>query len=259
MDQTNPQTYIIDNADDQTFKLNRSALVEPAVFELEQRRIFDVCWIYLGHESEITEPGDFKTRNVCGRPVIFARDSAGELRAFLNSCRHRGAAVCRLTEGNADNYSCFYHGWIYDRDGNLKTVPGAESYGPAFDKADFALGEVPKFDSYRGFCFVNFNADAEPLEDYLAGATEYIDLVVDQSPSGKMQVIEGTQEYDIAANWKLLVENSFDDYHLLSTHSTWLGYLKDAGVEMKPPEKGHLLPSTVSAAISATATPPQTM
>jgi p-cumate 2,3-dioxygenase alpha subunit len=243
MSQADAQTYIIDNAADQTFKLNRSALVEPNLFELEQRRIFDVCWIYLGHESEITEPGDFKTRNVCGRPIIFARDSAGNLRAFLNSCRHRGAVVCRLAEGNADSYSCFYHGWMYDQDGALKTVPGSESYGPAFDKADFALGEVPNFASYRGFCFVNFSHDAEPLEDYLAGATEYIDLVVDQSPSGKMQVVEGTQEYDIAANWKLLVENSFDDYHLLSTHSTWLGYLKDAGVEMKPPEKGHLLPS----------------
>ena len=82
-----------------------------------------------------------------------------------------------------------------------------------------------------------------PLEDYLAGAKEYIDLVVDQSPSGQMEVIQGTQEYDIRANWKLLVENSFDDYHLLTTHSTWLNYLKNAGVEMKRPDRGHLLPA----------------
>ena len=247
MDQTHnqvgSQAYVIDEPERQIFKLNRRTLVEPDVLVLERRRIFDVCWIYLGHESEITEPGDFKTREICGRPIIFARDSKGKMRAFLNSCRHRGTVVCRLAEGNTDSYSCFYHGWVYDRDGALKTVPGSESYGPAFDRTDFALQEVPRFDCYRGFCFVNFHADAEPLEDYLAGATEYIDLVVDQSPSGTMQVVEGTQEYDIAANWKLLVENSFDDYHLLSTHSTWLGYLKDAGVEMKPPKKGHLLPS----------------
>src|ERR1051326_6872492 len=82
-----------------------------------------------------------------------------------------------------------------------------------------------------------------PLGDYLGKATEYIDLVLDQSPSGRMEVIHGTQEYDIRANWKLLVENSFDDYHLLTTHSTWLDYLKSSGVEVKRPEKGHLLPS----------------
>jgi phenylpropionate dioxygenase-like ring-hydroxylating dioxygenase large terminal subunit len=67
--------------------------------------------------------------------------------------------------------------------------------------------------------------------------------VIDQSPSGEMEVIQGTQEYDIQANWKLLVENSFDDYHLLSTHSTWLDYLKSSGVEMKRPDKGEMLPS----------------
>ena len=81
------------------------------------------------------------------------------------------------------------------------------------------------------------------LVDYLAGATEYIDLIVDQSPSGRMEVIPGTQEYDMKANWKLLVENSFDDYHLITTHSTWLNYMKRSGVEIKKPEKGHLMPS----------------
>ncbi|NQV56256.1 MAG: Rieske 2Fe-2S domain-containing protein, partial [Rhodospirillales bacterium] len=205
-----PSQYIIDDPDNSTFKVHRSALVETAVIEKEWRRIFDVCWIYVGHESEVVKPGDFKTRTVCGRPLIFSRDSGGNLRVFLNTCRHRGAIVCRLREGNAKQHSCFYHGWVYDQDGKLKTVPGAESYGPNFKTGDFSLKEVPQFGNYRGFCFVSFNPEAEPLEDYLAGAKEYIDLVVDQSPSGKMQVIPGTQEYDIAANWKLLVENSFD-------------------------------------------------
>jgi len=81
------------------------------------------------------------------------------------------------------------------------------------------------------------------LAQYLGRATEYIDLVLDQSPSGRMEIIHGTQEYDIRANWKLLVENSFDDYHLLTTHSTGLDYLKSSGVEVKRPEKGHVLPS----------------
>mgnify|MGYP003351676077 FL=1 len=85
--------------------------------------------------------------------------------------------------------------------------------------------------------------DAMSLTQYLGPAREYIDLVLDQSPSGRMEIIQGSQDYDIGANWKLLVENSFDDYHLLTTHATWLDYMKNAGVEMKRPERGHLLPS----------------
>src|SRR5436305_3475521 len=101
----------------------------------------------------------------------------------------------------------------------------------------------PRVEAYRRVVFLNFDADAVPLREYLGKATEYIDLVLDQSPSGRMEVIHGTQEYDIRANWKLLVENSYDDYHLLTTHATWLDYLKSSGVEVKRPEKGHMLPS----------------
>ena len=234
--------YIIDDPDAQTFRLNRRTLADPEVLAVERRAVFDRCWIYAGHESEVTAPGDFKTRVVCGRPVIFCRDGAGELRVFLNTCRHRGATVCREAEGNARGYYCFYHGWGYDLDGALVNVPGEDAYGPCFDKSALGLAQAPRLETYRGFCFVSFDADAAPLTDYLGGATEYLDLVVDQSPSGRMEVIQGTQEYDIRANWKLLVENSFDDYHLTTTHATWLGYMKDAGVSVTPP-KGLLLPS----------------
>ena len=225
------------------FEVNRAALVDPAVHELEQRRIFERCWIYVGHESEVRTPGDFKTRTVAGRPVIFCRNSRNEAKVFLNTCRHRGALVCREREGNAERYTCFYHGWTYDRDGALYAVPGQSAYPPSFDKNAFALMEPPKVAAYRGFVFLNLDPAAPSLEDYLGKAKEYIDLVVEQSPSGEMEIIQGTQEYDIKANWKLLVENSFDDYHLLSTHSTWLNYLKNSGVEMKRPEKGQMLPA----------------
>ncbi len=234
---------VVNEPHEMRFEVHRSALADPAVHELESRRIFDRCWIYVGHESELAAPGDFKTRSIAGRPVIFCRDAANRVRVFLNTCRHRGSLVCREREGNAERYTCFYHGWTYDRDGTLYAVPGQGAYPPSFDKREYPLKEPPKVAAYRGFVFLNFDAGAVSLDEYLAGAKEYIDLVVDQSPSGRMQVIRGTQEYDIRANWKLLVENSFDDYHLLSTHSTWLNYLKNSGVEMKRPAKGELLPA----------------
>src|SRR5712691_1540996 len=197
----NDRPLVLNDPQAPSFAVNRATMVDPEILELERRRVFDTCWIYVGHESEVRAPGDFKTRSVCGRPVIFSRD------------------------------------------GRLYGVPGENAYPKNFKKSDYGLAEPPRVESYRGFVFLNFDPGAVPLAEYLAGAKEYIDLVIDQSPSGSLEVIQGTQEYDIKANWKLLVENSFDDYHLLTTHSTWLDYLKNAGVKMQRPDRDHLLPS----------------
>jgi phenylpropionate dioxygenase-like ring-hydroxylating dioxygenase large terminal subunit len=176
--------------------------------------------------------------------VIFCRDRAGAIRCLINSCRHRGAIVCREREGNARAFYCMYHGWTYQLDGSLRNVPGEEAYPPSFDKAKMGLVAPPRLESYRDFWFVNFDREAVNLLTYLAGATEYIDLVVDQSPTGRMEIVSGTQEYDIKANWKLLVENSVDDYHLIATHATWLTYMRNSGVNVMPPKgSGLLLPT----------------
>lgn len=236
--------YIIDDDETQVFRLNREVLVSDEVSRLETERIFQTCWIYVGHASELPQPGDFRTRIVAGRPLIFCRSQAGEVRAFFNTCRHRGAIVCRERAGNARRFNCLYHGWSYGSDGNLAQVPGANGYPASFDKDEFGLISPPRFESYRDFWFMCLDEKAPALLDYLAGATDYIDLVVDQSPSGRMEIIHGTQEYDIAANWKLLVENSVDDYHLPSTHATWLNFMANSGVNVKPlTNEGLVLPA----------------
>jgi p-cumate 2,3-dioxygenase alpha subunit len=235
--------FVVNDPKNLDFRVSRAAMVDAAVLESEMRRIFDVCWIYAGHESEVTAPGDFVTRMLCGRPILMCRDSAAKIRVFLNVCRHRGAMVCRERAGNAKGYTCFYHGWSYDRDGKLDGVPGESSYPVTFNRGELGLAEVPRVESYRGFVFVSFNPRAMALAEYLAGAKEYLDLVIDQSPTGEMELIRGTQEYTIRANWKLLVENSFDDYHLMSTHKTWLDYMKKSGVAIPKPPKGHVMPA----------------
>ena len=236
--------YILDQPERQLFRLNRAVLFDRDVARHERDAVFGRSWLYVGHDSELKQPNDFRTRHVAGRPVIFCRGEDKRVRCLLNSCRHRGTIVCREREGNARRFFCFYHGWTYSSTGALTNVPGEDAYGASFDKSELGLQDVPRFECYRDFWFANFDRNARKLVDDLAGAKEYIDLVVDQSPSGRMEIIAGVQEYDIAANWKLLVENSFDDYHLLTTHATWLGYLKDSGVEMKRPEEaGVLLPA----------------
>lgn len=234
--------YIIDDPESMLFKVNREVLVKPEILEVEKEQIFNKCWLYVGHVSEVSKKGDFQTRNVGGRPIIFTRDQNDQVRAYLNTCTHRGATVCREREGNSKTFRCFYHAWTFSNSGELVAVPGEESYGPCWKKEDFSLYDVPRLEDYRGFYFLNFDKNAMSLHDYLAGAKEYLDLLVDQSATYEMEIVKGTQEYDMKANWKLLVENSFDDYHVVPTHITYLEYLKDSGVDVALP-KGLLMPA----------------
>src|ERR1700730_1565184 len=210
----------------------RRVFTEREYFDLERQRIFGTCWIYAGHESEVAKPGDFRARRVAGRPVILARGDDNVVRVMLNTCTHRGAQVCRQASGNAKTFQCAYHAWTFNNRGALIGVPGDSAYSAAFKREDLGLANAPRMESYRGFVFINFNPAAESLVEYLAGATEYIDLVADQSEVG-MKIVEGTQAYSIRANWKLLVENSYDGYHGLPTHQSYIQYLADTGVDFR--------------------------
>ena len=209
------------------FRVARQSFIDNEVFEAERAKIFNKCWLYLGHASELAKKGSFVTRQVGGRNLIFNRDASGEFHAFLNACPHRGSMVCRELSGVAKNFTCSYHGWVFAADGKLRDLPGVESYAEGFTQSGRAdLVAVPRFEQYRGLWFVCFDVGAPLLIDYLAGATEYLDLIVDQSEVG-LEIVDGRQEYAIKANWKLLVENSFDGYHAMSTHATYFDYLKN--------------------------------
>src|SRR6201982_2467846 len=108
----------------QIFKVSRQAFVDPDIPEAERPRIFDKCWLYLGHSSELPKPGDFVARQVGGRNILFARDAKGTLRAMFNTCPHRGAQVCREKHGNAKSFQCFYHRWVFGFDGGLGRPAG---------------------------------------------------------------------------------------------------------------------------------------
>ena len=237
------RSYIVDDPVKKRFMLDREALVSQSVLADEMARIFSKCWIYVGHSSELKKSNEFVTRKVAGRPVIFIRDGRGDIRCFFNTCRHRGALVCTERAGTRRSFKCVYHGWTYRNDGVLAGVPGAEAYSGEFDRKDLGLRSPARFEQYRDFWFLNLSADAPALHDYLGRATDYIDLIIDQSPSGKMEIVAGAQEYDVAANWKLMVENSVDDYHLPSTHSTWLNYMANSGVKIERPKEGMVLPT----------------
>lgn len=226
------EKFVIDDQNAGLFRVNRRAFTDPECLAEERRRIFDKCWIYVGHESEVPHTGDFRSRNVVRRPLILVRGDDGAVRVLLNTCTHRGAMVCRQKSGNANTFQCPYHAWTFNNRGSLVGVPGEDSYSEAFKREDLALAPPPKVDSYRGFIFACFDPAAQSLYDYLAGAREYLDLVADQSETG-MKVVAGQQAYSARANWKLLMENSYDGYHGLPTHQRYFTFLADIGIELK--------------------------
>ena len=227
---------IVDDRERGIFRYHRSSMSSSEVLELEQERIFEKCWLYLGHESEVEKPGDFRRRTVAGRPLFFVRSSDGDVRVFFNTCRHRGTTICRRDEGNAEVFQCFYHAWTYNDKGELIGVPDEAGYSPGFDKREMGLQSPPRVESYRGLYFVSFNPEIEELGTYLAGAKEYIDLMADQTETG-MRVVQGSNKYSTKANWKLLVENSIDSYHLIPTHKTYLDYIASLGTDVTRQER----------------------
>jgi p-cumate 2,3-dioxygenase alpha subunit len=225
-----PDLLVNDDREAGLFRVHRSTMTSQEIFELERRRVFERSWLYVGHGSEIRDPGDYKRRNVAGRSIMFVRGDDGEVRAFFNTCPHRGAIVCRQDSGTAKAFQCFYHAWTFNTRGKLIGIPGKEAYeGSAFDAAERSLKPVPRLEQYRDFWFMSYWPEIESLEQYLAGAKEYIDIVCDQSLEGGMRIVSGSHRYSSRANWKLLVENSVDGYHGLPTHQTYFEYVSKVG------------------------------
>lgn len=224
----NLATGIVNDAASSRFLVPRKAFTDQELFEKEYRAIFNRCWLYLGHASELPEPRTFVTRTVARRPILFTRDKDGEYQALFNACPHRGAMVCRERNGKAGAFMCMYHGWTFGSDGHLMTLPGGAGYPEDFKRdPQKQMVHVPRLARRGDFFFISFAEDGEDLDTFLADAGDYLDLVSQHSATG-MAVVGGTQEYSIRGNWKLLAENSVDGYHAACTHSTYLDYLKNA-------------------------------
>ncbi|MBV8138183.1 MAG: Rieske 2Fe-2S domain-containing protein [Deltaproteobacteria bacterium] len=200
-------------------EVDRRIYSDQAIFELEMERIFARAWLFLCHESQIREPGDF-FQSVMGRDnVLVVRQRDGSIRAMLNTCAHRGNAVCRAEEGNARSFLCTYHGWSYGIDGRLNGVPGLNTfYNGNLDKSRHGLAQVGQVATYKGFIFGTHDISAPPLEEYL-GATGRLglDLIAER---GDMETVPGIQKFIIECNWKIAVDNLFDWYHPQISHAS---------------------------------------
>src|SRR5258705_5889322 len=194
--------------------------ISPAHYELERDAIFRRTWLNVGSVEQVPKKGSYFTRELdaARTSVIVVRDSNGEVRAFHNMCRHRGNKLVwndfprEETAGVCRQFTCKYHGWRYGLEGDLNFVQ-QESEFFDLDKSEFGLVPV-RCEIWEGFVFVNFDADAPPLEEYLgkfaAGMNGY--------PFGKMTQVHKYRA-EIGSNWKLFIDAFMEFYHAPVLHA----------------------------------------
>ena len=203
-----PDEYLVDNR----------VYTDQRVFDLEMENIFLKVWNFVCHESEIPEPGDFMTATIAGQPIIVCRNREGRVRAFFNTCRHRGAQVEFARSGNTKAFTCLYHLWTYDLDGGLIGVPEIEAYETSYNpkglcKEEFGLVPV-RLDSLHRLVFVTFDDATPPLDEFLGDMAGLLEHPF-SSPDFHIKVV---RQNTLRANWKMQPENSRDGYHAPLLH-----------------------------------------
>lgn len=182
----------------------------PEFYKREVDRIWRKIWNFLGSVDQVRNNGDYFTVTFAGIPLIILRDQDGQIRAFANTCRHRG---CELVEGsgNAKLIVCPYHSWTYELSGALRGAPEMDKTHD-FDKADYGLIPV-KVDTWGGFIFINFDDNAPPLKKQLGELPEKLaPYKLENMALARRKV------FDFDCNWKLFVENAKEAYHIATVH-----------------------------------------
>ena len=187
----------------------------PEVYELEKQNIFMKDWLCVARVEELAEPGDYMAFRVMGEPALVVRDDGGELRAFSNTCAHRGVEVIQGA-GNVRHFSCPYHGWSYDLKGALTGAAFMED-SEAFDPAQCGLPPL-RLDIWAGWVFIAFDDEAPPLAGFLADFEREFGFLRQEDCRLAVKL-----EVELDCNWKLFVENLLDVYHAATLHAKTIG------------------------------------
>ncbi len=212
---------------------------EPEIYERERQSVFRREWIWLGRVDQLKSPGDYVAIEFAGWRLFAIRDRDGELRAFHNLCRHRGAPILKDGPGRCDVLRCGYHGWTYDTAGRLRATP---HFGEAagFDKRNFGLLPI-RVAVWRGFVFVNLDDDPRPLEESLG------DLAAEAAPYPlEAYTFVHAETFEMACNWKVYTDNYVEGYHIPGIHPAFNAVIefdkfttegRNRTVIMKAPQK----------------------
>jgi len=201
--------------------VHRDVYEDPTLFDLEMERIFGRSWVYVGHESQVPEAGDFLCTRIGRQPVVMARHEDGEVYVLYNRCAHRGVKVINEECGSANRFMCMYHGWTYHTNGDLDFVTQQEGYPDReFDPVRDGMGRVARWGSHHGFVFANLSSDGPGLTEWLGENGDFLDDVAISAPAGEIEVAGGVHRYLYHGNWKMQVENLIDMYHPAYSHES---------------------------------------
>lgn len=202
--------------------LPKSAYLSQEWFDKEMETIFSNTWQFAGFVEDVADPGDFITVQAGLNNMLVVKGRDQRLRAFHNMCRHRGTQLLRATGKSQKAITCPYHDWTYSLNGELLSVPEEEQQFPNLDKK--CLGLKPaKVDTWLGMIWVHPDPKADSLFHWLEGAQDYIGP---HRAGELMEYPEAATDHIIKANWKIIVENYIDVYHLSHLHSETL-YMYD--------------------------------
>lgn len=225
------QRRVADLVDVERGEISREIFVDEAIHQQELNNLFPRAWLFVGHASQVPNPGDYFSSRMGSDPVLLTRDDKGDVFVLLNSCRHRGMKVVRYDEGNTMQFTCPYHAWSYSIDGSLVDVPGdlhgvphmKSAYQGMLDKVKWGLVRAPRVHNYKGLVFANWDPEAPDFDEYVGEFHWWLDNLADafDGTEAGTEVFHGVLKWRIKSNWKFVSENFLGDtYHGASTHAS---------------------------------------
>ena len=208
-------------------EVHRDVYTDPEVFALEMERLFANTWVYVGHDSQVPNTGDYFGTTIGLQPVLMARGEDAVVRVFYNRCPHKGTRITTETSGNTGKiFRCPYHAWSFRLDGSPAALPlpnGYENTGLAQSRAGEGLTRIENVRNYRGFVFARLAERGPDFAEYFGESLSSLDNMVDRSPAGRLEVAGGVLRYMHNCNWKMLVENQTDTCHPMIAHLSSAG------------------------------------
>jgi phenylpropionate dioxygenase-like ring-hydroxylating dioxygenase large terminal subunit len=208
-------------------EVHRDVYVSEEVFQLEMEHMFPNSWVYVGHDSQVPNAGDYFGTTIGTQPVLLVRHTDGKVHVLHNRCPHKGTRITSETCGNTGKFfRCPYHAWSFKTDGSLLAIPLKKGYeNTGFEQSHAAPGMAPvrHVRNYRGFVFAKINDGGLDFEQFFGESLSSFDNMVDRSPAGQLKVAGGVLRYMHNCNWKMLVENQTDTCHPMVAHESSAG------------------------------------
>jgi phenylpropionate dioxygenase-like ring-hydroxylating dioxygenase large terminal subunit len=222
----------------QDIEVHRDVYIDQEIFELEMEHLFANTWVYVGHDSQVPNSGDYFGTTIGTQPVLMVRHTDGSVRVLYNRCPHKGTRITTETCGNTGKFfRCPYHAWSFKTDGSLLAIPLKKGYeNTGFETSHAAQGMTPvrHVKNYRGFVFAKMNEGGLSFEEFFDESLSSLDNMIDRSPVGRLEVAGGVLRYMHNCNWKMLVENQTDTCHPMVAHESSAGTAIDVWKNAPP-------------------------